>query len=141
MPASTRRASLTAAAAAWIALSASAASAAGVTLQATVNVDKCPGDASITVISGSDVVYCYDIGNPDALTTLTEVRVFDDQSGADPVARIATLAPGARQMLTHTKVFLNRDTISFVTVRAVPLVGGQPLPEVSATDSVQVDVQ
>ncbi|HYN39186.1 MAG TPA: hypothetical protein VES39_08035, partial [Rhodospirillales bacterium] len=85
--------------------------------------------------------YCYDIGNADPQVTLTDVRVLDDQFGAEPVARLDLLPPGGRQMLTHTKVFLSHDTVSFVTVRATPSIGGVPQPEVSATDSVEVDVQ
>lgn len=115
--------------------------AAEISLQATASVEDCPGDVQIIATRGSDITYCYDVGNPDAQATLTDVRVTDDQFGAEPIGTIARLGPGDRQMLTHTKIFLSHDTVSFVTARATPVIGNAPQPEVSATASVAVDVQ
>ena len=72
---------------------------------------------------------------------MTDVRITDDQFGAEPVGVIPDLPPGGAPMLAHTKVFLTHDTISFVTVRATPVISGVPQPEVSASDSVEIDVQ
>jgi hypothetical protein len=117
------------------------ARAAEISLQVTATVDSCPGKSEITVIRGTDVTYCYAVGNPDAIATLTDVRVTDDQFGGQPVLVVPDLSPGDTRTLQHIKVFLSHDTISFVTARATPVIDGVAQPEVSATDSVEVDVQ
>lgn len=119
----------------------SAAQAQVMAVEVTATVEECPGGTEITVVRGSDVVYCYAVANLGDSATLTNVQVVDDQFGPDPVATIEALPPGAVQTLTATKVFLSHETTSFVTVTARPSLQGQTLPPVVVRDSVSVDIQ
>ncbi|MBK8210706.1 MAG: hypothetical protein IPK78_12825 [Rhodospirillales bacterium] len=51
------------------------------------------------MIRGTDVTYCYAVGNLDATATLTNIRVTDDQFGGQPVVFVPDLAPGDTRIL------------------------------------------
>lgn len=113
----------------------------GIILELTATVDRCPGGDPITVLRGTDVTYCYTVSNGDRVTTLTDIRVTDDQFGADAVGRIARLEPGETRTLTATRPALTHDQTSFATAAGTPALGAQVFPPVSAGDSVRVDVR
>lgn len=122
-------------------VAARAACAQTMAVDVTATADQCPGGQEITVLRGTDVIYCYAVSNLGDAATLTNVHVVDDQFGPDPVATIATLPPGVEQTVTATRTFLSHDTTSFVTVTATPVLQGQTLPPVIVQDSVSVDIQ
>lgn len=114
----------------------------GIAFSFTVAVDGgCPGRNEVVVSRGTDITYCYEVTNPDSVTTLSGIQVTHDLFGPDPVGAVDALAPGATRMLTATRPMLMHDQTSFATAIGAPVFGQQVFPAVTVRSSVVADVQ
>ncbi|MBK8176574.1 MAG: hypothetical protein IPK66_15265 [Rhodospirillales bacterium] len=113
----------------------------GLGLSVTATVDPCPGAAEITVDFGADVTYCHALANLDATTSLTNVAVIDDQFVPQPIATIASLAPGESRTLTAVRPVVTATTVNFVTATGTPVWSVETFPPVAAQTSVLVTTE